>query len=105
MCPLAQVTKLNSAQAPGDITHHSEIPGDALCEPFFISPSHVCLLAYSRLSDAQTRGCGRDPSVRFESNESHPLIGRVITFNHSYYCETCSAVTHFVIKKLNYSAK
>lgn len=86
MCPLAQVTKLNSAQAPGDKTGHSELPGDALCEPLIISLSHVRLLDFSRPSDAQTRGCGWDPSVRFKGNESHPLVGRVITFNHSYYC-------------------
>lgn len=106
MCPLTQVTMLNSGWAPGGKTCHSEIPGDALCEPFIISLSHVCLLAYSRLSDARTRGCGRGPSVRFESNESHPLIVicrvvqfMVITFNHSYYCQRCSVMTHFVIKK------
>ncbi len=64
MCPLAQVTMLNSARAPGKKTCHSDIPGDALCEPFIISLSHVCLLAYSRLSDEQTRGCWRGPSVR-----------------------------------------
>lgn len=70
----------NAQFSPGprrEKTCHSEIPGDALCEPFIISLSHVCLLAYSRLSDAQSRGCGREPSVRFKSNESHPLICRV----------------------------
>lgn len=108
MCPLAQVTKLNSTRAPSEKkTCHSEIPGDALCEPFIISLSHICLLAYSRLSDAQSGGCRWKTSVHFKSNESHLLICRVasfiITFNHSYYCWTCSVMTHFVMKTQQFS--
>lgn len=71
MCPLTQVTMLNSVWAPGKKTCHSEIPGDALCEPFIISLSHVCLLAYSRLTN---RPGVVDEAPLFESNESHPLI-------------------------------
>lgn len=95
MCPLAQVTMLNSARGPGKNTCHSEIPGDALCEPFIMSLSHVCRLAYSRPSDKQTRGCGRGPSRAM--NNAHWLSSAEclsstssLSFNHSYYCRSCS---------------
>lgn len=102
--PLPRSQCSNSAWAPTKKCH-SEIPGDTLCEPFIIPLSLVCLLAYSRLSDKQTRGCGRGPSVRFESHESRPLIvicrvGQfmVITCNHSYFCQRCSVMTHLMTK-------
>lgn len=74
MCPLGQVTMLNSDGAPLQKTCHSEIPGDALCEPFIILLSHVCLFTYSTLSDYRAGPVDETHSVDLSSNDSHPLI-------------------------------
>lgn len=54
---------------------HSEIPGDALCKPFIISPSRVCLSSNPAGSDTQNRTGvpERDPFVPLKSNDLHPF--------------------------------
>lgn len=89
-------------------SHQSEIPGDALCEPFIISPSRVCL---SFNPGAQTHRTeqgfwNKTPLFLSKATTFIPFICRivrfmVITFNYSYLPSTSSVMTHFLMQSLS----
>lgn len=110
MCPLAQVTKLDSTWAPAEKKSHSEIPGDALCKPFIISPSRGCLSSNpgGGVQTHRTEQGFRNETPLFLSKATTfiPFICRivrfmVITFNYSYLPCTSSVMTHFLMQSLS----